>query len=87
MGGHIASFQFAATFYGCKQVTRRFGATVRLNNGADRMGRCARDVCEALMIAPNSDGKLVRRPLSPHLQVYRWPVSMGRKARACENAR
>lgn len=28
------------------------------------------------MIARNSEGKLVRRPLSPHLQVYRWPVSM-----------
>ncbi|MBV8616202.1 MAG: succinate dehydrogenase, cytochrome b556 subunit [Acetobacteraceae bacterium] len=23
-----------------------------------------------------SDGKLVERPLSPHLQVYKWPVSM-----------
>jgi succinate dehydrogenase / fumarate reductase cytochrome b subunit len=28
------------------------------------------------MIGQNSEGKLVRRPLSPHLQVYRWPVSM-----------
>jgi succinate dehydrogenase / fumarate reductase cytochrome b subunit len=28
------------------------------------------------MVARNSDGKLVRRPLSPHLQVYRWPLSM-----------
>ncbi len=35
-----------------------------------------RDVREALMVARNSDGKLVRRPLSPHLQVYRWPLSM-----------
>ena len=35
-----------------------------------------RDVRDALMVARNSDGKLVRRPLSPHLQVYRWPVSM-----------
>ena len=35
-----------------------------------------RDVREALMVARNSDGKLVRRPLSPHLQVYRWPISM-----------
>ena len=34
------------------------------------------DVRDALMIARNSEGKLVRRPLSPHLQVYRWPVSM-----------
>ncbi|MSP01599.1 MAG: succinate dehydrogenase, cytochrome b556 subunit [Acetobacteraceae bacterium] len=28
------------------------------------------------MMARNSDGKLVRRPLSPHVQVYRWPISM-----------
>jgi len=35
-----------------------------------------RDVRDAQMTARNSEGKLVRRPLSPHLQVYRWPVSM-----------
>ena len=35
-----------------------------------------KDVRDALMVARNSDGKLVRRPLSPHLQVYRWPISM-----------
>lgn len=34
------------------------------------------DVREALMLARSSDGKLVRRPLSPHLQTYRWPVTM-----------
>jgi succinate dehydrogenase cytochrome b subunit len=34
------------------------------------------DLRDALMIARDSDGKLVRRPLSPHLQVYRWPISM-----------
>jgi succinate dehydrogenase / fumarate reductase cytochrome b subunit len=34
------------------------------------------DVRDALLIARNSEGKLVRRPISPHLQVYRWPVSM-----------
>src|SRR3954464_2868610 len=28
------------------------------------------------MAARNSDGKLVRRPLSPHLQIYRWPITM-----------
>src|SRR5215469_12344604 len=28
------------------------------------------------MVARNSDDKLIRRPLSPHLQVYRWPLSM-----------
>lgn len=35
-----------------------------------------RDVREALMVTRNTDGKLVRRPMSPHLQVYRWPLSM-----------
>ncbi len=35
-----------------------------------------RDVRDALMVARNTDGKLVRRPLSPHVQIYRWPVSM-----------
>ena len=35
-----------------------------------------RDVREALMVARSTDGKLVNRPLSPHLQVYRWPLSM-----------
>ena len=34
------------------------------------------DVRDALMLARSSEGKLVRRPLSPHLQVYRWPISM-----------
>src|ERR1700735_5739791 len=28
------------------------------------------------MVARNADDQLVRRPLSPHLQVYRWPISM-----------
>jgi succinate dehydrogenase / fumarate reductase cytochrome b subunit len=28
------------------------------------------------MVARDSEGKLVRRPLSPHIQVYRWPLSM-----------
>lgn len=35
-----------------------------------------RDVRDALMMARNTEGKLVRRPLSPHIQVYRWPLSM-----------
>ena len=35
-----------------------------------------RDVRDALMIARNTEGKRVRRPLSPHIQVYRWPLSM-----------
>lgn len=29
-----------------------------------------KDVRDALMVAYNSDGKTVRRPLSPHLQIY-----------------
>ncbi len=35
-----------------------------------------KDVRDALMVGRNTDGKLVSRPLSPHLQVYKWPVSM-----------
>jgi succinate dehydrogenase / fumarate reductase, cytochrome b subunit len=35
-----------------------------------------KDVRDALMVGRTSDGKLVARPLSPHLQVYKWPVSM-----------
>ena len=34
------------------------------------------DVRDTLMVGRTSDGRLVRRPLSPHLQVYRWPVTM-----------
>lgn len=35
-----------------------------------------RDIRDALMVARNTDGKLVSRPLSPHIQIYRWPLSM-----------
>ncbi len=35
-----------------------------------------KDVRDALLMGRRSDGKLVERPLSPHLQVYKWPVSM-----------
>lgn len=34
-----------------------------------------RDVRDALMVGRNSDGKLVRRPLSPHLQVYKPQIT------------
>jgi succinate dehydrogenase / fumarate reductase cytochrome b subunit len=34
-----------------------------------------RDVRDALMVARNTDGKLVGRPLSPHMMDYRWPLS------------
>lgn len=33
------------------------------------------DVREALMVARDSNGKLVRRPLSPHLQVYKPQIT------------
>jgi succinate dehydrogenase / fumarate reductase cytochrome b subunit len=33
------------------------------------------DVREALMVGRTSDGKRVRRPLSPHLQEYRLPLT------------
>ncbi len=34
-----------------------------------------KDVREALSVARNSEGKLVRRPLSPHLQIYRPQIT------------
>ena len=34
-----------------------------------------KDVRDALRVARNSEGKLVRRPLSPHLQVYRPQIT------------
>ena len=33
------------------------------------------DTREALMVARTSDGRTVRRPLSPHLQVYRPQIT------------
>jgi succinate dehydrogenase / fumarate reductase cytochrome b subunit len=35
-----------------------------------------KDVQDALMVARTSDGRLVRRPLSPHASIYRWPITM-----------
>ena len=35
-----------------------------------------KDMRDALLVGRRSDGTLVTRPMSPHLQVYRWPVSM-----------
>ncbi len=29
-----------------------------------------------MMVAQATDGRVVQRPLSPHLQVYRWPPTM-----------
>ncbi|GBQ65623.1 succinate dehydrogenase cytochrome b subunit [Ameyamaea chiangmaiensis NBRC 103196] len=34
------------------------------------------DVREALYVGQRSDGSLIRRPMSPHLQVYRFRLSM-----------
>jgi len=34
------------------------------------------DVREALYVGRRSDGTLIRRPMSPHLQVYRFRLSM-----------
>ncbi len=45
------------------QSFRRFG------------GSFVRDVRDALMVGRNSEGKLVRRPLSPHLQVYKPQIT------------
>ena len=35
-----------------------------------------KDVRDALLVARASDGSLIRRPLSPHAGIYRWPVTM-----------
>ena len=35
-----------------------------------------KDVRDALFVAQTSDGRLVRRPLSPHLGIYRLQLSM-----------
>jgi succinate dehydrogenase / fumarate reductase cytochrome b subunit len=35
-----------------------------------------KDVRDALFVAQRSDGTLVRRPMSPHIQVYRFQLSM-----------
>ena len=48
----------------------------RRNNTLNGLERSLRDVRDALMVARNTDGKLVSRPMSPHLQIYRWPLSM-----------
>jgi succinate dehydrogenase / fumarate reductase cytochrome b subunit len=35
-----------------------------------------KDARDALMVGRNTDGKLVNRPISPHLQIYKWQMSM-----------
>jgi succinate dehydrogenase / fumarate reductase, cytochrome b subunit len=44
--------------------------------GRRQKEHCVKDVRDALYVARNTDGKLVRRPISPHLQIWRWPISM-----------
>jgi len=34
------------------------------------------DAREAIMVGRATDGRIVRRPLSPHLQAYKWTPSM-----------
>ena len=34
------------------------------------------DIRDALLVARDSGGKLVRRPVSPHIGIYRWPITM-----------
>ena len=34
------------------------------------------DIRDALLLARDSQGVLVRRPVSPHLGIYRWPITM-----------
>ncbi len=34
-----------------------------------------KNVRDALLVARNTEGQLVKRPLSPHLQVYRFQIS------------
>jgi succinate dehydrogenase / fumarate reductase cytochrome b subunit len=35
-----------------------------------------KDVRDALLVAKDSNGTLIRRPLSPHAGIYRWPITM-----------
>ena len=34
------------------------------------------DIRDASMVARNTGAKLVLRPVSPHLGIYRWPITM-----------
>ncbi len=34
------------------------------------------DIRDALLVARNTEAKLVRRPVSPHIGIYRWPITM-----------
>jgi len=59
-----------------KQV-QHFGGTPRdhdIDRAAEGVG-FMQDIRETLMQGRNSDGKLVSRPLSPHLQIYKPQIS------------
>jgi succinate dehydrogenase / fumarate reductase cytochrome b subunit len=34
------------------------------------------DIRDALLVARNTDHRLIRRPISPHIGIYRWPITM-----------
>ncbi len=34
------------------------------------------DIRDALLVARNTEAKLIRRPVSPHIGIYRWPITM-----------
>ncbi len=34
------------------------------------------DIRDASLVARNTEAKLVRRPVSPHIGIYRWPITM-----------
>ncbi len=34
------------------------------------------DIRDASMVARNTDAKLILRPVSPHIGIYRWPITM-----------
>jgi len=34
------------------------------------------DIRDAQLVARGTDGRLVRRPVSPHIGIYRWPITM-----------
>ncbi len=57
---------------GTKQPPHKSGQKSGLVKG---LNNPMKDVREALMVGRNSEGKLVRRPISPHLQVYRPQIS------------
>lgn len=56
---------------GTKQVQHKIAAA----RPFERLISAMKDVREALMVGRNTEGKLVRRPISPHLQIYKPQMS------------